>query len=456
MARPCGVSYHTECIRAGAPFTTRLPNGRGLSYPRKVPIPHFICECCQVRALLQRELLRTGRDTVLLMLERMRMIDVVGNWKHSTLAQYAPALRNLQRFEKWSGIPTLTPTRLAHPPVSPVFGLAYAQLRNTIPRPDSDTGPSFNSSRKLRSAASMWYNMDLQMCHPTQAVRDHQRRSFRTLGTVPTDSMTYTFLNGGMARRMGTATRPSWALSHVHIAYIDQRLEVLFRSATSQAAQHEIAVAASVNLTAWLGWLRGNEVFGLHHADIKITTPENGKYLGLAAGVGALELRLAPDTKSDPTRTADVVIAYTTATGLSLGKWLTRLLQFPPTTTGFLFSTTTRRVWSSAYFRREYAVPFLEELRLTGEPTLQVFAAREGHRIHNKVWSMHSWRRGGRSKATKTPRAGDPRPPGARRASTDEISEHGRWRQRFRAEAMEVHYNEWDVVDRISITLFCM
>ena len=456
MARLCGVSYHTECIRVGAPFTTRLPNGRGLSYPRKVPIPHFICECCQVRGLLQRELLRTGRDTTLLMLERMRMIDVVGNWKYSTLAQYAPALRNLQTFERWSGIPTLTPTRLERPPVSPFFGLAYAQIRNTIPHPGADTGPSFNSSRKLRSAASMWYNMDLQMCHPTQAVRDHKRRSVLTLGTVPTDSMAYTFLNGGMARRMGTATRPSWALSHVQIAYIDTRLEELYTSATSLAARHEIVVAASVNLTAWLGWLRGSEVFGLLQTDIKVTTPANGIYLGLATGVGVLELRLAPDTKSDPTRTADVVIAYTTATGLSLGKWITRLLQFPCMPSGLVFSTTTRRVWSSSYFRLEYAVPLLEELRMAGEPTLQVFSDREGHRILDKVWSMHSWRRGGRSKATKRARAGDPTPPGARRASNDEVSEHGRWRQRFRAEAMEVHYNEWDVVDRISITLFCM
>jgi hypothetical protein len=75
QARPCGVAYHAGCVRAGAPFRTRLADSKGLQLFHQVPMPHFICEACQVRAELRRELHRSIPDLCLLMLERMRMID---------------------------------------------------------------------------------------------------------------------------------------------------------------------------------------------------------------------------------------------------------------------------------------------------------------------------------------------------------------------------------------------
>jgi hypothetical protein len=39
---PCGVMYHAGCVRAGAPFCTRLSKSKGLSLPHQVPVPHFI------------------------------------------------------------------------------------------------------------------------------------------------------------------------------------------------------------------------------------------------------------------------------------------------------------------------------------------------------------------------------------------------------------------------------
>jgi hypothetical protein len=283
--------YHGKCIRAGPPFRTRLPNGRGLAYPSGVPVPHFICECCQVRALLNRELDRTHRDVALLMLERMRMIDVISNWRSTTLGQYAPALRALRAFEAWSGVPTLVATRLARPPTGPIYGIMYAQLRATLPKPGQEEGIKFNSSRKLRSAASMWYNLDMQLCYPEQATRDQHRRCYLTVRTSPSDALAYTFLNSGMARRMGDASQPSWTLAHCHIVYIDRRLEE--------------------------------------------------------------------------------------------------------------FYATAERV-------------------------------------------------------SRTPREGEGVPVGWRKATPDEINEHGRWRTRYHSESMAVHYNEWEVIDRIMITLLCM
>jgi hypothetical protein len=382
------------------------------------------------------------------------MVDVIGNWRTTTLGQYAPSLRQLQTFQEWSGIPTLVPTALEKPPTGPIFGIMYAQLRSTLPKKGQTEGIKFNSCRKLRSAASMWYNLDMQLCFPTQATRDQHRRCYLTVQTSPSDALAFTFLNTGMARRMGDSSQPSWTLGHKHIAYIDGRLEIYFQSAVSDHARHEFATAACANLLAWLGWLRGGELFGIGVSDLLITHPVQGPTLGLPAGVGAVQIRLAAETKSNPTRTADVIAAFTCGSGLSLGKWLSRLL--PHTNGDLLFSTRNRRRWNSSYFRHEYAFPLLEAMRAQGEPTLQVFSDIEGSRICDKVFSMHSWRRGGRSKVTRASRDGDCTPPGWRKATTDEINEHGRWRTRYHSETMAVHYNDWEVIDRIMITLLCM
>jgi len=134
----------------------------------------------------------------------------------------------------WAMVPTLVPTVSLRPPRSPVFGLMHHQICNTVAR-ENKRGQACNSSRKIRSAASMWCNMDMQLCHPAQAMRDHKRRSFLTHGTVPTDSMMAAFLNGGMARRMGAAVKTSFALNHVHAPHIDMRFEELFLECASHA-----------------------------------------------------------------------------------------------------------------------------------------------------------------------------------------------------------------------------
>jgi len=87
---PCGIQYCAKCYQAGPPFKTRLAGGKGLCFPKALPalFPNFICEACQVRVILDRELGRSGEDMLLLMLERMRQLDAMHKWAEGTVQKY--------------------------------------------------------------------------------------------------------------------------------------------------------------------------------------------------------------------------------------------------------------------------------------------------------------------------------------------------------------------------------
>jgi len=72
-----------------------------------------------------------------------------------------------------------------------------------------------------------------------------------------------------------------------------------------------------------------------------------------------------------------------------------------------------------------------------------------GNRIEDKYYSFGTYRRGGRTASGK-------RGHGTKKASTDEIYEHGRWERRLDSENMPTRYNEYGLDDRITITLCCM
>jgi hypothetical protein len=145
----------------------------------------------------------------------------------------------------------------------------------------------------------------------------------------------------------------------------------------------------------------------------------------LAPNIGAIEFRLLTSTKLDKTVTADVIIAWLCLSGLSLGKWMTRLDLFESETPGLLFSTRKTPVWTSQHFRSDFAYPILELHRASREPTLKAFTDQPGHRIMDKVYSMNSWRRAGRSRVSRKPRRDEPNPKGTRMASPTEVYEHG-------------------------------
>lgn len=456
----CGVVYHAACVRVGAPFLSRLDPRNSLQLPwcgAQVP---FVCELCTVQAHLGRPLRATTNDLSLLMLERMRMIDMYNGWSRDTLVKYKGKLQYLHNFDLTYGTQILSGTRLPYPPISPAIPLYWAEsaysLRTTRGRSGTMDRIRYASVRSIRSAASWFYTFCMTLSHPQQVMRDRFRRGMVMSYVSPTDAAITTFVHSGMARRLGTDVAKSWALAPVHIRFLDRQFEHLFSTSDQPTVRHDVTCAAVVNLLAYLGWLRGKELFDLTHGDITITSPEDGPSRGLPAGIGAIELRLQAATKSDPSRTADVVIAFETLAGFSPGKWLLRLLQFQPAVPGLLFSTLSCTRWSSGFFRTHFVYPLLNLQRRQGEPTLKAFSLLPGHRLSDKIYSIHSWRRAGRSKVSRRPRADEPWGPGARMATDAEVYEHGRWQRSEASEAMPRRYNQWDLSDRIGITLFCM
>jgi hypothetical protein len=442
-------------VRAGPPFQTRLENNKGLILPN-VKRPHFICEMCTVRAELGRELRRTDNDIRLLMFERMRMIDALNWWQQKTLKQYGPHFRYLEEFGKFYEVGTLVASPLKRPPVTPAIPIIWALLNYSLRVNKKGERIKHNTVRAIKSAASVFYAIDMQNAFPRQVLRDSQRRGQVMERVSPTDEMGTTFCAKGMARRMGTETTPSWAVSHIHVAYIDAHLEEAYQAATDADDRHEITCAGCVNLMAYLGWLRGGELFGADRTDVTLTRPADGPTRGLPFGVGAVELNLGAETKSDPCQTADVIMAWETLSDLSVGKWLERLFLFDSQDGHGLFSTKVQPTWTSKYFREQFAWPMLEGMRRQGEPSLKCFNARVGGRIRDKLYSLHSWRRAGRSRVSRGPRHNEPNPPGTREATSYEVYEHGRWERKGASENMPAHYNQWALPDRLAVTLLCM
>jgi hypothetical protein len=449
------VTYHRDCVKAGPPFVTRLEKEKGPILPF-VKRPHFVCEMCTVRAELGRELRRTDGDIQLLMFERMRMIDSLNWWQQTTLKQYGPHLQYLERFGKHYGVGTLVASTLKRPPVSPSTPIMWALLNYSLRTNREGNRIKHNTVRAIKSAASIYYTLDMQMAFPRQVLRDSQRRGQVMERVSPTDEIGTTFCAKGMARRMGTETKQSWAISHIHISYINDHLEEAYGKATTDEDRHEIACAGSSNLMAYVGWLQSGELFGGKRQDLTLTRPREGPTRGLPPGVGAVEYDLSDETKSDPCRTADVIMSWETLSGLSVGKWLERLITFEPHDGSSLFSTQTQPVWTSRYFREEYAWPLLEQMRREGEPTLKCFTMKPGNGIRDKIYSLHSWRRAGRSRVSRGPRHNEPNPPGTRVATAHEVYEHGRWRKIGKSEDMPAHYNQWALPDRLAVSLFCM
>ena len=367
---PCGTTYHMGCIRVGEPFRSRLPAGRGLAYPRTRIAPPFICEACTVRAQLGTELRKTGNHLGLLMLERMRLIDQANAWSQGTHQNYQALLGQLTRFEQAYGLTLLESTALAHPPRHPSIGVMWAQQHYLLRTPteghtQSDDRIRFGTARALRSAASQYYVWDSQLAHPERSIRDPRtHKVYLVDGVSPTDAMGYGLMATGMARRVGDHSRPPIALTLQQVLWVLEYLETLWAQATSPAIRREVAAAAVTHLLGWLGWLRSVELFSLKWMDLKLTRPAHGPRIGLPLGVGAIELRLLPETKSNRTKVADVVISYICASGLAPGLWLERLQLTWPTADpqDYIIRGQDETKWTSTYYRRTHLYTWLRHM----------------------------------------------------------------------------------------------
>ena len=407
--------------------------------------PNYVCEACQVRAQVDRELQRDGNDIMLLQLERMRQIDTMHKWASGTVAKYSGMIKRVGRFEDRFGVKCLVPSPVPHPSLSPAIALCWAQLEYSL------APVKYNTSRNVRSAAAFYYLWDTMMAMPQRATRDRNLQSIIADYVPPTQEIGFTLQQGGMARRMGKGVDSSWALQLKHIQYIDRALNIAYEGATDDDQRHELATAGTVNMNLWFGMLRGGENFGLKKEDVTVVRPEDGPLYGLDDGIGFIEARLLEETKSSPHKAADIVISYYSCSGLSPGKWYERLLQHEPEDGVHLFSTPANSRWKSRHFLENYAWPLLESMRISGESSLKSFSDEEGNRIRDRVWSCHSWRRGYESYVCKK------RPENIRAATGDEQYEHARWRKKRNqvTEDIHVHYTEMDLESRLAITLLC-
>jgi len=454
---PCGTAYHFGCIAVGEPFRTRLAKEKGLSYPPVDIVPNFICEACTVRAVLGRELTKSSRDRVLLMLERMRIIDQACAWDPKTLAGYQSHLRRIRRFELDYGVTSLVPTTLIRPANTPAIPLMWTQQQYALETPrktHATTGERvmYNTSRNLRCAASQFYTWDLQVAHPGRAIRDGQRRGHLTEKCLPTDELCWTLMASGMSRRMGDDSQPSVALNIAQVLRMSEFLDQAWEGPLSLDRQRDVAAAAVTHIGMYLSWLRSNEFFSLDWEDVKVTPPARHLEKGLQPGVGVVEMNLLEETKTNRTKVADVIVAYKAlASGLSLGIWVERMKRLWPDAEGdvpFVRGADGNR-FTSAYYRSNYLYPWLYRLKQEGDPTLLAFTQEAGNRIEDKYYSMNSYRRGGSSHSTKSRR-------GKKKATAIQVYEHGRWKIKRQAENMPTRYREYTLEDRIYITLLCM
>ena len=137
-------------------------------------VPNYMCEACTSRAVLGRELGKSDEDVSLLLLERMRMIDIANRWAQGTISRYTYAIRRIRKFEKQFNVEILKTTKLLAPPVSPAIPLQWAHQHYTLHTTKSGKNKgdriSANGARVLRSVASHFTDLDLQVSWPWQSL----------------------------------------------------------------------------------------------------------------------------------------------------------------------------------------------------------------------------------------------------------------------------------------------
>jgi hypothetical protein len=306
-ARPCHTRYHVGCIRMGSPFTTRLPKDAGLYCPKDLATQiQFICEACTVRSVRGKKLLSRGpKDTVLLMLERARLVDTSNNWSSGTLKAYQSKYNVIDAFERDLDVEVLPKTTPTYPPDGPAIRLMWAQERYSLYPADwrkkhaiLEETLKFGTVRGLRSAASHFWTLDLLQTQADKFTFGFKDRPLIVEACSPTDQAAYTYFTEGMRRRLGDNPRPSAVLTGKHMIWIERYYADLLRYATTRASRRLICTAAVTHLFSYLGWLRALETFGIRWRDPRIVAPADGPSVGLPPGVGIILARLLLQTKS--------------------------------------------------------------------------------------------------------------------------------------------------------------
>jgi len=388
----------------------------------------------------------------------MRMIDAGHWWAKGTLDNNNNQLRRFGDFADTFDVPLDLSQAIGHPPRGTIIPLLWCMEHYVLqPSSRSSSGKiAFNSARAIRSAVSSYHTWEASLLHPEHGYRDSTKRTHLGPTVIPTDGLAASLTTEGMARRLGTEVRPSISLLQRHVLwnqrYRGRQFDVCDPS--DLRGRYTWAAANVAEAFAWLGWLRASDVFNIAWDDVSACLPEDHATKNFPEGAGGVFLRLLESTKSDQTKQADLVLAYCTAAGVELGRWLGILRELSVQLgmgTGLLFRHPDGTAWSSHYFRHNHLYPLLTLQRLAGDPFLRAFDGSPGNTIAEKFYSMHSYRNGGRTSVNRR------REGCVRAAHPNEVEEHGRWKLRHSGkERLSLHYSQPTDEDRLYITLLCM
>jgi hypothetical protein len=311
------------------------------------------------------------------------------------------------------------------------------------------------SVRSLRSALGSLHTWTLSL-GPAGSAHRSQHQVFGPEGVLPSDDLLTSMTLSGMSRRLGTESRPPTAIRFEHVVWnLAHRTRLIQNPDTPTDLCYDLCLANLAELLFWLGWLRANEYFSLCWCDVEHILPAQAAGRGLPRDTGALLLQLLESTKSHQFTQVDQILAARTASGFRLGLSFTAVVARRPVTaraTDPLFQSTTGRTWDSHFFWHTHLYHLLEQQRLEGDAYLRPYDSSTATRtIVLLFYSMGTYRRGGTS-FIKRHHTGC-----VRKATPDEVTNHGQWRSRNRgSEPMPTHYDEPILEDLIYITLFCM
>merc|ERR1711884_38571 len=92
-----------------------------------------------------------------------------------------------------------------------------------------------------------------------------------------------------------------------------------------------------------------------------------------------------------------------------------------------IFTHLDESLWTSKYFRATFLYPSLRRQQTNNDSYLRPFTDPPGHSnsLEAKFWSIHCFCQGARTHVSRSGRVGTYR---FKRATTEQIYEHGRWR----------------------------
>ena len=146
-------------------------------------------------------------------------------------------------------------------------------------------------------------------------------------------------------------------------------------------------------------------------------------------------------------------MAWKTNSGFLVGQWFSFLFALMDELgiNDFLFQDpVTNRRWTSTSYRYCHLFPLLQLQKNASDPYLSKIDGSPGNTFGDRFTMFHLYRRSGRSHCRLH------RPGCQRAATTLETYLHGRWRFRNKGrEAIDLHYLEPTLEDRIYLTLLC-